>query len=1519
MATNNDRRNDTRQDPDQLKSLFKIMHATRSLAGQVTFWVSILGALVLMGSSSSLLQLPALAGISAVGLNLISNLMQDVAKDRKNEKEIKATVLKAIEESHIIEVLDNSESQIALARLVREQRHLRYAIQFGSKAVASTLTEQYKTNEVFLNELREDLLSVAVELKEGQQEIINGQSEAISILHNIQELVQVKMGASRVDQTKDQRDGFYRHIRLPENFIPRDEIIDRIADLLLTSHTPPPGQSSKSIVLHGMGGLGKSVLVRALCDDIRIQDRFADGILWVTLGQQPNIRAKLVEWIVSLGSGISSSENSDDLLIEKLVTLLENRSCLLVIDDVWESEVLSKFLVGGKKCKHIITTRKSIIARKINASSIKMPGFSENEALNLLTQWAGSTGNDISIQMKRQIVNKLQLLPLAIKLAGARLQEISPQKWLTEFDKLSDLDFGYEPTSPQDSLVVCFKLSLIGLNDKLQNLFLSLAIFPEDTPIPINPIFVLWNETAGVRREDAEKIISELHSNALLEAVSDTRGHNAVYMHDLVRMFAKERLGQKYLETLRLLLSGYRKQQSGNGWHTVPDDGYLFDHLVKHLLETGAIEDALALFKDQGWFESRLAQNGYSYAAYINDIDLVLENLRENNLNLSRNGQKLERIALFMKLVAIKTSLNSVASNYPPEFIGRAHELGLWSPERIMSVIRQIPTVARKFRACVILMNMKNLAPNMRAELQQIAIGLLEVLDEGNASRSLSRSQAINDLLPLLAAEYPEPIIESIFRLTQKDDQVNILRNIFPLLSTELQQLVISRIQTVESKFDRCRLLNAVDATLLVTVDFSEEVDAILRENDESEVTHAIGQVAPYLNEEQAEQIYYRIRSFENRDGYFRALSLIGPLLDRVDFEPDLAEINSIEPPFQRIHVLSSIITHIDERRQEAILSPIVDEFFVMPAVGSVELYPEFLRRFSPYLSDALVERISSIVLEKKSDWLYSFTLEYLGGRISSLTFRQLLVEVLKGSGHSIARAIRATRDLLDSDLKKLVVKEVLRVSDERYRSECILAIIPILPDKEEHLVLAALENIQDLSLGIEGLSVILPKLGAKRREEVLGKAVGRALNMSGPQMEQGLIPLIPYLDPTMFFRVQSHLVRVMGDLLEYIEAESALLQIGNVQGLPISSEMLEMARSLEKDDDKASALQAIAPILEKSLLPQAITTACEIKEELYRLQTFDSYLPRLEMNELEIILNNILDQSSADRKAEFLPHLAKRLVGENRKSAIEMAVVSFDEMEDVSLMGISAGEISQHYQGQEQTQFLRRALNKIQVQKQDSIQRYALSHLACAMDGQDRRDLVSQLIRYMTEHVTDTGNTDCLEILVPILTEDELRVIREIVMSGRQNWGKAEMIILLLSRSDEATRKEAIDEVLQIARKFHKATFLRNKYLHDLVSAVSAEQRDRLLEDGIQAARELPGDSQQLMALYAYTKYHRDPASLTSETRVLFTEQLFKLRDTNRSDFLKFCARVSPLFGKATSEAMSKELRDVYVEWKWY
>jgi len=47
--------------------------------------------------------------------------------------------------------------------------------------------------------------------------------------------------------------------------------------------------------LHGPGGFGKTTLAKDLCRDPEIQEAFDDGILWVTLGEQPNIRDALAK------------------------------------------------------------------------------------------------------------------------------------------------------------------------------------------------------------------------------------------------------------------------------------------------------------------------------------------------------------------------------------------------------------------------------------------------------------------------------------------------------------------------------------------------------------------------------------------------------------------------------------------------------------------------------------------------------------------------------------------------------------------------------------------------------------------------------------------------------------------------------------------------------------------------------------------------------------------------------------------------------------------------------------------------------------------------------------------------------------------------------------------------------------------------------------------------------------------------------------------------------------------------
>ena len=49
--------------------------------------------------------------------------------------------------------------------------------------------------------------------------------------------------------------------------------------------------------IQGLGGIGKTTLATIIANDEEIQNHFSDGILWATLGQEPDKLSLLNSWI----------------------------------------------------------------------------------------------------------------------------------------------------------------------------------------------------------------------------------------------------------------------------------------------------------------------------------------------------------------------------------------------------------------------------------------------------------------------------------------------------------------------------------------------------------------------------------------------------------------------------------------------------------------------------------------------------------------------------------------------------------------------------------------------------------------------------------------------------------------------------------------------------------------------------------------------------------------------------------------------------------------------------------------------------------------------------------------------------------------------------------------------------------------------------------------------------------------------------------------------------------------------
>ena len=131
----------------------------------------------------------------------------------------------------------------------------------------------------------------------------------------------------------------------PEWFVERPREFERLCSSLLDPKREKP--VGITTALQGAGGYGKTTLAAALCHDERVIKAFDDGILWVTLGQTPNLLGELTKWCAALTREQPTFVDVPQATI-KLGELLEGRICLLVIDDVWRRSDRSRSCAAAR-------------------------------------------------------------------------------------------------------------------------------------------------------------------------------------------------------------------------------------------------------------------------------------------------------------------------------------------------------------------------------------------------------------------------------------------------------------------------------------------------------------------------------------------------------------------------------------------------------------------------------------------------------------------------------------------------------------------------------------------------------------------------------------------------------------------------------------------------------------------------------------------------------------------------------------------------------------------------------------------------------------------------------------------------------------------------------------------------------------------------------------------------------------------------------------------------------------------
>lgn len=403
--------------------------------------------------------------------------------------------------------------------------------------------------------------------------------------------------------------------RLPPHFVPRDRPLELLRHALLAGH-PAGIEDVAHLAIHGMGGIGKSVLASAIARDADVAERFPDGIVWINLGQAPAIRLRQADLAEAVSGHRPAFEDVEEGRVH-LAGLLADRAVLVILDDVWRMDDVRGFDTLGPQCRLLMTTRDAGLARVVGADEVAVDLLGEADSLRLLAGSAGEATVHLPSEA-REVARMCGYLPLTLAMVGGTVRGLL-DPWSTALRLLRShavhrISHRF-PDYPHGSLLAAIHTSLEALDPTTRRRFLQLAVFGDQGVIHRAAVEVLWED------EETDELEVALVLRTLVErSVLAIIDHDRYRLHDLLR----EYLHHEVPETRLLhqdLLDRYRRR-CPTSWAEGPDDGYFFHHLLLHLHGSGRDGEIARLLRASPWLRARVERGEVSNL--LSDFDFAL-------------------------------------------------------------------------------------------------------------------------------------------------------------------------------------------------------------------------------------------------------------------------------------------------------------------------------------------------------------------------------------------------------------------------------------------------------------------------------------------------------------------------------------------------------------------------------------------------------------------------------------------------------------------------------------------------------------------------------------------------------------------------------------------------------------------------------------------------------------------------------------------------------------------------------
>jgi DNA-binding SARP family transcriptional activator len=324
------------------------------------------------------------------------------------------------------------------------------------------------------------------------------------------------------------------------DFTGRSEQVNQIREHLIPPAGPRERLAVPVVVIVGKGGVGKTSL--AVHASHGVAQHFPDGRLFADLhggASHPVSPMQVLErFLRALGVPGSYLPDAVDERAEMYRNLLAGRKILVVLDDAMSESQVSPLLPGSGAAGVIITSRRRL-AGLAGATHVELNVFDADKSIDLLARITGEVRVQSEALAAAQVAEHCGHLPLALRIAGARLSarphwsiQQLVERLADETRRLDELRHGDMGIRPSISL------TYESTGEQARQLFRRLALLDL-------PVFSGWMSAAllDLPVDEADDLLDELVNAQLIETTGPGSGVYSHYrFHDLIRVFARERL-----------------------------------------------------------------------------------------------------------------------------------------------------------------------------------------------------------------------------------------------------------------------------------------------------------------------------------------------------------------------------------------------------------------------------------------------------------------------------------------------------------------------------------------------------------------------------------------------------------------------------------------------------------------------------------------------------------------------------------------------------------------------------------------------------------------------------------------------------------------------------------------------------------------------------------------------------------------------------------------------------------------